>query len=439
MSFRLVDLNKSIRKGRDGYRVTPARLEGRQHGFQIEFVLQQFEQHLGQPRRALDPDLLLDFIGDARLGRALLVTLSQWYRMRPRTFAEVLPADGKAPGACERLLALDIAGPVDLRASLYSSVNSRGPGYLDPEDQLPFWQGRRRALGVGRAGILQLMVLDRPEEAVLVRTGPRPVAADVMAAYNARAHTTLLRSATEVIIVCDAEPALLEQAARCWAEALGVRWRVEGGTVRLSGQADALGCWTRHGRRVERAVLELLALSDLAVREISGTLHVGEKQCRFRWTAEALAQLGFRPDQPFNEHVPGGIDGLLVELRRERARAVLGSWRIRRSVTVVGVEGSTCMPHLELSRDDRNLFLRVLGTEDRNTGAPAFAPFNGKTPLVAVQPAGAEECATLCFPGGETERCTTGEVLSALGAWLSRSREAAPATSGTRRALRRAA
>src|SRR5918997_6869939 len=99
MSFRLNDLKKSVRKGKDGHQVSPARLEGRPHAFRIQFLLQQFEGHLGCPRRLLDPDALLDFVGDARLGRGLLATLSQWYRMRPRTFAEVL---AEAPRGGER-------------------------------------------------------------------------------------------------------------------------------------------------------------------------------------------------------------------------------------------------------------------------------------------------------------------------------------------------
>src|SRR3989442_8861317 len=117
MSFRLTDLKKTVRKGKDGYQVTPARLEGRRPGFRIEFMLQQFEGHLGCPRRLLGPDSLLDFMGDARLGRGLLATLSQWYRLRPRTFAEVLE-DGGA-----RLRERGVSGPIDLRAWLYDAVN----------------------------------------------------------------------------------------------------------------------------------------------------------------------------------------------------------------------------------------------------------------------------------------------------------------------------
>src|SRR5438876_466556 len=96
MSFRLADLKKSVRKTKEGYQVTPTRLEGRPPAFKVQFLLQQFEGHLGCPRRLLEPDSLLDFVGDARLGRGLLATLSQWYRLRARTFAEVLEDGGAA-------------------------------------------------------------------------------------------------------------------------------------------------------------------------------------------------------------------------------------------------------------------------------------------------------------------------------------------------------
>ena len=59
MSFRLTDLKKSVRKGREGYQITPTCLEGRPVASRIEFLLQQFEGHLGCPRRMLDPNSLL--------------------------------------------------------------------------------------------------------------------------------------------------------------------------------------------------------------------------------------------------------------------------------------------------------------------------------------------------------------------------------------------
>jgi hypothetical protein len=411
MSFRLTDLKKTVRKTRDGYGVTATRLEGRQAAFQIEFVLREFEAHLGQPRRTLDPELLLDFVGDARLGRGLLATLSQWYRMRPRTFAEVLERSCPGQSWRARLETYGITGPVELRAWLYADVNLPGPGYLDPENSHFFWQSQPRLLGLRAEEIRQLAALDRPEEAILVRTGPRPSAADVMAAYNGRAHTTLLRSAEEVILRCAAPRSLLERAARAWADPLDVEWQVTGDRVLLAGRADVLGCSTRHGRRLERVALELLALPDSQVREARCELTLAGRRCRCRWESETLAYLGAGAGAPFSDSTPAEVDQLAAALRRERDRAGAGpEWRIRRPAHLIGVAGGACLPHLELRRGDLPLSLR-LGDSDPER----LAPFTGKTPvgLVAL-PTREREPLAFHFPGETPLRCPLGAALPAL-------------------------
>jgi hypothetical protein len=436
MSFRLTDLKKSVRKGKEGHQVTPARLEGRGAEFKIRFLLQQFEDHLGCPRRTMDPALLLDFVGDARLGRGLLATLGQWYRMRPRTFSEVLKDNGG------RLPEHGIAGPVDLRAWLYAAVNRGGKGYLDPEAEALFWQGQSRALGLRREELARLMLLDRPEEAILVRTGPPPSAADVIAAYNARAHTTLLRSATEVSLSCYGRPALLERAARAWAGALDVEWRVEADTLRLFGRADALGCWTRHGRRVERAALELLALPELEADELVGRLKIGDRECRFLWRRATLPMLGAGSGAPLQEALPDRITALAAALRRERDRAADSGWSIRRPSHLLGVEGAVCLPHLELRRGDLSLYLRLVGPEPDADASDALAPSQGKTPVALAAWSGKDEDpVTIQFAGEPPEACAVGEVLAALGRRVERLQEAAVMRTERerRRALRQAA
>jgi hypothetical protein len=433
MSFRFADLKKTVRKTKEGLQVTPARLEGRAPAFRIEFLLQQFEGHLGCPRRMLDPDALLDFVGDARLGRGLLATLAQWYRMRPRTFAEVL-ADGGV-GLQEH----GIAGPIDLRAWLYTAVN-RGSGYLDPAAEGVFWQGQARALGVRREALQKLMLLDRPEEAVLVRTGPAPTAADGMAAYNARAHTTLLRSAARVTLRCGGPRAAMERAARAWAGPLAIEWRVEGDRLRLDGHADALGCWTRHGRRVERAALELLSLPELAVQELQGQLEIGDRSCRFVWKQDALSMLGAGSGAPLSEALPLLIDTLAAALRREREGA--GEWGIRRASHLIGVAGGVFLPHLELRRGDLTLFLRCTGPALEPTPAAQLSSFRGKTPVALVAGTAAEgEALTLQLAGRGPEICPPGTLLATLAARLDPLRAVLAAAPGAseQRPLKRAA
>ena len=93
-----------------------------------------------------------------------------------------------------------------------------------------------------------------------------------MAAYNARSLTTFLRSAAEVLLRCDTTRTLVERAARTWAHTQDVEWSIDADMLRLMGRADALGCWTRHGRRVERAALKVSRSRSLACVRCAVTL-----------------------------------------------------------------------------------------------------------------------------------------------------------------------
>jgi hypothetical protein len=416
MSFRLADLKKTVRKGRDGHQVSPARLDSRGDAFKIEFLLQQFEQHLGRPRRNLDPDALLDFVGDARLGRGLMATLSQWYRTRARTFPEVLGTGPDELRRQARLIARGIVGPVDLRAWLYGAVNQPGDGYLDPDRAPLFWQAQVRALGIRQDALIALTLLDRAEEAILVRTGPRPSAADVMAAYNARAHSTLVRSASEVVLTCGAPGLVVDRAAGAWATPLEVEWERHGELLRLKGKADAFGCWTRHGRRVERAALELLAAPELRVREVGGSLRLPDKQAAFRWRGDVLDYLGTGAGTASHEGL-ARIVALAEALRKERREGSDATWGIHQASHLVGVEGAARLPHLEVRRGDLRLFLRMADAADPS----GLEPFREKTPVAAVAWSGdPAKRVAVGFPEGGRIDCALDELLPALGAHLDR-------------------
>lgn len=428
MSFRLTDLKKSVRKGKDGYQVTPSRLEGRQQLYRIEFLLEQFEQHLGQPRKNLDPAALLDFVGDSRLGRGLLATLTQWYRMRSRTFAEVLatreagkrsrggegePAGKGCGERLQHLADLGIACPPDLRAWLYSAVNRGGDGFLSPADDALFWKIQARALGIRREDLELMLLLDRTEEAILVRTGPRPTAADVAAAYNARALTTLIRSCREITLRCEAGRAAGETALASWAAPLGVEGRVEGSVVTLFGQPDALGCWTRHGRRLERVALELLGLPELQVREVRGMLGVGERDCTFCWKGDTLALLTAGSEWSLREAPLERIEAIAAGLRRERADVGEGAtWGVRRPGQILGVANGACLPHLELRYNDLTLYLRL--TDGGGAVEAWDRSFAGKTPVALIEGRTAETLVGVHLAGEAPRRCE----LQDLGALL---------------------
>jgi hypothetical protein len=340
-----------------------------------------------------------------------------------------------------RLLEHGIAGPADLRAWLYCAVNGGGQGYLDPEAATLFWQAQSRALGFRRDDLQKLTLLDQPEEAVLVRAGPPPAAADVMAAYNARAQTTLLRSAREIRIHCETPAPALERAARAWADPLEVEWRVEAGSLILAGRADALGSWTRHGRRVERAALELLALPDLAPHELQGRLTIGDRECTFLWKQrDTLVLLGAGRGAPLEDGLPNRIAALATALRRERDRSGDSAWAIRRATHLISVEGAVFLPHLELRRGDLSLYLRLQGPQVETGEPEPLAPFSGKTPIGLVQSSGTEhDPLTLHLAGQEPVSCGSDALLAALATHLTSLLQAPRVADGPRRPLKHAA
>jgi len=412
MSFRLADLKKSVRKSWEGYRVTVGRLEGRWPLFRIEFVLQQMDDHLGQPRRCLDPAALVDFLGDTRLGRGVIASLAQWYRVRPLRFSEISGGRGN-----DRLTSQGITGPVDLRAWLFGAANCEGGGFLDPVASDLFWARQARRLGVDQKMLSRMMILDRPEEAILARTGPRPAAADVMAAYNARAHTTLLRCAAQITLHSQAPRSVLERAARTWAGGLGVEYGIDGASITLKGRADALGCWTRHGRRVEQCALELMALPDLEVSELAGRVNIRERECGFRWQRETLVNRGVGRGSPLTLDCPQRIEMMAARLRRERDQQEQNSgWLIRRSTFILAADGGAWLPHLELRRGDQSVYIRLSDSNRASADPPAaLTPFIGKTPIVLMGVTADDGPATLQSPGAPPAICQGDRLLDALG------------------------
>jgi hypothetical protein len=82
---------------------------------------------------------------------------------------------------------------------------------------------------------------------------------------------------------------------------------------------------------------------------------------------------------------------------------------------LVGVEGGSCLPHLELRRGDRALLLRFSGPALPDTAAAALRPFRGKTPVALVAWSGEEEApVSLQLAGEPPQRLEPGAVLASL-------------------------
>src|SRR5580765_8520438 len=118
--LKLTDLRKTTRRsGADGLRVVyPRFLRDATLAPRIEMAIRYMERMLGQPRSALDDEVIVQLFGDHKVARCLVACLGAHYRHRPRALAEVLPPENVAA-----LEAQAITSASQLRLWLFRRVN----------------------------------------------------------------------------------------------------------------------------------------------------------------------------------------------------------------------------------------------------------------------------------------------------------------------------
>ena len=135
----------------------------------IEMAIRYMERMLGQPRRALDDEVMVQLFGDHKIARCLVACLGAHYRHRPRALAEVL-----APESVTALVAQEITSASALRLWLFRRVNRTLAGFAGREQRAGFLAAAALDLGLDAGLMDSLIALDAPEQAILVRIGPRP-------------------------------------------------------------------------------------------------------------------------------------------------------------------------------------------------------------------------------------------------------------------------
>ncbi|HET9980259.1 MAG TPA: hypothetical protein VFQ32_07440, partial [Ktedonobacterales bacterium] len=118
--LKLTDIRKTTRRsGRDGLRVIyPRFLRDASLAPRIEMATHYLESMLGQPRRALDDEIIVQLFGDHKIARCLVACLGANYRHRPRALGEVLP-----PEQVAALAAQGVTSASELRLWLFRRVN----------------------------------------------------------------------------------------------------------------------------------------------------------------------------------------------------------------------------------------------------------------------------------------------------------------------------
>ena len=259
---------------------------------QIGLAIRYFESMLGRERREIDPEPLIHFFGDPKMARCLIACLARGYRYRAPELAEIV-----SRSALRRLDRLGLASPKALRLRLYDRVNEREDGFLGLGRRAAAFADLERELRLRAGELERLLTLDAAEHAILIRVGDEPRPADVIAQYNFGVLDTLLRQAERVELTfaerSDAD------AARTLSSANQVDADVAAGAGRprleIRGRQDALGAWTRQGRRLARTVAQILERARPAVLEGSAHLVLRDRRGSLRLTGELLDMLTGSP------------------------------------------------------------------------------------------------------------------------------------------------
>ena len=396
MAFRRQDIPKTTRKGNEGEhrRLHPRFIRDRTVVPKIDLAIGYLDGMVGRKRGDLSPDVVLELFGDPKLARCVLTCLAESYRYRTPEMAEVIGED--AAGA---LTAWDIMTPADLRAHLYRAANAELGGFVADTDRAAFLERAAGPLGVGPDLLAELIHLDAERNAILVRIGPRPVAEDVVARYNAMLCVSVLRHAAAIELdLPGLDPSTVETV--CGRSEVGFK-RIANESVRLGGRRNAHGSFAGFGARVARCAVQLIALCP---KTPSGraVVYLDDRPLAFALDAKSIAPL--RPKL----RAVAGSDGvvrtaILVEeiaaLRRKTSGATNG-WTLRRHAEPIAVDGALAVPELVLTRGQTAIaVVPVPAGAGRAEALAALELVNRVRPAIAlgIEP-GAAEVPALAVP-----------------------------------------
>lgn len=382
--LKLTDLRKTTRRsGNDGMRVIyPRFLRDASLAPRIEMAIRYMERMLGQPRRALDDEVIVQLFGDHKVARCLVACLGAHYRHRPRTLAEALP-----PEAVAILASKGITSASELRLWLFRRVNLVLAGFAGRSERAGFLAEAERELGLD-AGILDsLIALDAPEQAILVRTAFRPSPEDVIARYNYAVTAAVLAQAplvrvnlTRSLSATDAE------AVRALATRMDAHIELGGRELVLHGRQDALGSWTRHGAKLTR-LFAMLLMGGLPAR--SGEAMVSSPQggeWLFRLDSETLGYLGAttipRLDLAGLHAQQSLMESFFADATALRRAGALAGWTLRRAIEPLVAGGQLTLMLCQFARGDERVAVLPL-MEDESTAH--LASLVGAVPLIALR------------------------------------------------------
>jgi predicted nuclease of restriction endonuclease-like RecB superfamily len=439
MAFKTADFKKTTRTSGGERLLYPYQIKDDRYTASIGYAIAYYERMAGRRRGEFETETLLEFFGDARLARGLVACLARTYAWREQTFAEALGEE-----TAQALWRAGIHSPADLRARLYGLANGRYGGVILPheraeavqflcdkinadvaektKDQKPKAKGQAQSLGPSSlvlgltpAQFEQALTLDAQDQHILVKSGPTPEAHEIVALYNYHSLETAL---------CHAEFLRLRLRGPIWniirsAHNLARRYRLryevsaaprslfdDRVELTLHGGRDALGNWSRAGRRVVRALLRLLAVHPDSLAGGEALVHMKAQSLKLKLDDRSLQILGVAARQSATDGADTEVgtpweQDIAETFQRAWGRAFVGGktagWRLRRDPEPLIGTGSVVVPDFALQRGREQLAL-CLTTGRTTTDALTrdLAKLGARTHALAIVPAHAAEQLRAC-------------------------------------------
>ena len=330
MPLSVKDVRFMVRRSADGTpTLYPRLLKDRSIGASVDVALQYFETLRGSARRELDPEALVHFFGDYKVARGMVASLGRVYRYRTPRLDQVVTQT-----AARRLKRAGLGTSGDLRVLLWDGANADGAGFLVGERRTTVCGVLEGRLALRTGELDRLLYLDAPEHAILTRLGEMPRAADILAEYRRSVIAALLAQSERVELTLERRSSGHAEAIRALAEIerVEIDLALDGDGTRLAvrGQADTLGSWTRHGRRIVRFLSHLLERARPSVKDGSALIVARGRRARLNLTSEILDALAPGSIAVAGwDQAPGWSDADVADALRP-GRVVAGGWRIRR-------------------------------------------------------------------------------------------------------------
>jgi hypothetical protein len=470
MAFKTSDFKKTTRKTGDTRQLYPYQIRDDRYTAALGFAINYFERMVGRRRADFETDTLLEFFGDPRLARGLVACLSRTYTWRTQNFSDAFGDE-----TAQALWRAGLPNPATLRRKLYGLANGRYSGVILPHERpeaLDFLcsqlttespaqltaehaesaenQKYKKHSASSASFAVKMseppspvftpaqfergLTLDTEQQQVLMKLGPTPTAEAIIAAYNYHSLETAL---------CHAESVRLSLRGPVWPMIRSVhnlarryRLRYRRGEwprslfddrleLTLFGGRDALGNWSRIGRRLVRALLRLLAAHPDAAYDGEAGVHLNGQTLTLKLDERALRVLGVAARAAAPDAGEAWDEAFIENFRRAWSRALVGGrsrgWRLRRDPEPIIGKDTVVVPDFAMQRgNQRALLCLASGRATADALIKDIGSLGKRTDILLVVPSAVALVLPSCPVPLATYDETPGEAVPALVRLLER-------------------